>query len=143
MRQAHFAQASRLIKKYNGYEVKTIGDSVMAAFRTAAEALDFALEFHSKTSDNRIKIRVGVHVGTISIEQNDAFGITVNYTARVEKMGQGAEIWVSNEAKTHIDQEGSERHSLVQWSLHPDCELKGFEGKHTLWSVSNPEAIFI
>lgn len=136
LRQAHFAQARKLLKKYNGYEIKTIGDSVMAAFRTASEVLDFALDFFSNTGDSRVQIRVGIHVGPISIEQNDAFGITVNYAARVESMSKGAEIWLSNEVKTHIDQEGLEHHRDLEWVMKPDCEIKSFEGKHTLWTVA-------
>lgn len=137
LRQAHFAEARRLLKKYNGYEIKTIGDSVMAAFRTVSEVLDFALDFYVNTGDPRVKIRVGIHVGPVSIEHNDAFGITVNYTARVESMAKGAEIWLSNEAKTHIDQEGLEHHLNLEWKKNTGCELKGFEGTFTLWSVNN------
>jgi len=137
IRQAHFIQARKLLKKYDGFEIKTIGDSVMAAFRTATDILDFALDFYKDTGDDRIKIRVGMHVGPVTIEQNDVFGITVNYTARVESMAKGAEVWISNEAKTHVDQDGLERHSELDWLSHNDCELKGFQGKHKLWSIEN------
>ena len=89
MRQSHFAKARYLLKKYNGYEIKTIGDSVMAAFRAASDSFDFSLEFCAQTGDKRIRIRVGTHVGPVSVEENDAFGITVNYTARVEQFAQG------------------------------------------------------
>lgn len=139
VRQSHFMQVRRLLKEYHGYEIKTIGDSVMAAFRTAAEVLDFAISLFKDTGDDRVKIRVGIHVGPVTIEQNDAFGITVNYAARVENMAKGAEIWVSNEAKTHIDQEGMERHSRLLWTVHNDCELKGFKGSYRLWSAAIPK----
>ncbi|MGR3319623.1 MAG: WD40 domain-containing protein [Candidatus Anammoxibacter sp.] len=135
MRQSHFTKARYLLRKHSGYEIKTIGDSVMAAFRAASEAFDFAIEFCAQTGDKRIKIRVGTHVGPVSVEQNDAFGLTVNYTARIEKMAQVSEVWLSNEAKTHIEQDGLDQHSKVKWLSHPDCDLKGFDGKHTLWSA--------
>ncbi len=137
VRKAHFEQAREFLNKYDGYEIKTIGDSVMAAFRTAAEVLDFGLDLFATTGNPLIKIRVGIHIGPVSIEQNDAFGITVNYAARVEGMAKGAEVWVSNEAKTHIDQEGLKRHDELQWTSHDNCELKGFQGKHKLWSIAN------
>ncbi|MGR3178068.1 MAG: WD40 domain-containing protein [Candidatus Anammoxibacter sp.] len=135
MRQSHFAKARYFLKKYNGYEIKTIGDSVMAAFRAASESFDFAMAFCAQTGDERIKIRVGTHVGPVSVEQNDAFGSTVNYTARVESLAQTSEVWLSNEAKTHIEQDGLDRHSKIRWLPHPDCEFKGFDGKQMLWAV--------
>lgn len=137
LRNAHFTKAKHLIIKHNGYKIKTIGDSVMAAFHAASEAFDFALDFYTTTGNDKIKIRAGIHVGPVTIEQNDAFGITINYTSRIEQIAQKSEIWVSDDAKTHIDQDGLEKHSKIEWILHPDCILKGFKGKHSLWSVSN------
>ncbi|MGR3176941.1 MAG: WD40 domain-containing protein [Candidatus Anammoxibacter sp.] len=137
LNQSHLEQGRKLLKRYSGYEIKTIGDSLMVAFHTATEILDFALAFYKRTGDSRIRIRVGIHVGPVSIEQNDVSGVSINYTARVESMAKGAEIWLSNEAKAHIDQEGFARHKDIEWSEHPDCEMKGFNGKFTLWSISN------
>src|SRR4051812_1899819 len=42
VRRAHFAQSRRLIDQYNGREIKTIGDSFMAAFCSVEKALDYA-----------------------------------------------------------------------------------------------------
>src|SRR5947209_14938092 len=58
----HFTQGRVLIEKFNGHEIKLIGDAFMVAFRTAVDALDFALAFHDDTGDARIKIRIGIHV---------------------------------------------------------------------------------
>ena len=137
IRQAHFEQGRKYLKRYNGYEVKTIGDSLMVAFHTATEVLDFALAFYKRTGDDRIRIRVGMHVGPVSIEQNDVFGVAVNFAARIESMAKGAEIWLSSEARAHIEQEGFERHRDIEWAFHADCELKGFQKKQTLWSIEN------
>jgi hypothetical protein len=48
----HFACARRLISKYTGHEIKIIGDSFMAIFRTACDALDFTLALHEDTGDD-------------------------------------------------------------------------------------------
>ena len=104
LRKAHFQQARRLIGHYDGHEVKTIGDSLMIAFRTAVKALDFAISFFGRTGNERIKVRIGIHVGAVHIDEEDAFGTMVNYASRVTDPSQGAEIWVSGAAKTDIDQ---------------------------------------
>jgi len=80
VRGAHFKQARHLISKHRGYEIKTIGDSLMVAFRTAVEAINFALELYANTGHEQVKIRAGIHVGLVHIEKEDAFGTMVNYT---------------------------------------------------------------
>jgi class 3 adenylate cyclase len=75
----------------------------------------------------------------VRIEDKDAFGGMVNYTARVESCAMGAEIWISDRAKQDIDQEKATAHRSLCWSKHADCELKDFPGKHTLWSVAGSE----
>lgn len=142
LRKTHFEQAEQLIDKYKGYKIKTTGDGVMAAFRTAVEALDFALAFQANPVDRRVKIRVGIHVGPVYIEKDDAFGSTVDYTARIMNIISKPEIWLSSEAKNHIDQERTSRHSDMHWIAHANCELKGFKGRYMLWSIETSKINF-
>lgn len=135
LRRTHFRQGRHFLAKYNGYEIKTIGDSFMVAFRTALAALDFALAFGRNTGDDRIKIRAGIHVGPVRIEEEDAFGTMVNFTNRVANMTKEPELWLSSAAKTDIDQERAKRHAALIWHRYPDCEIRGFSEKQTLWAI--------
>lgn len=135
VRRSHFEQARRILSEYDGHEIKTIGDSFMVAFRTAVDALDFALKLYSNSGDERIRVRAGIHVGPVHVEEEDAFGAMVNYAARVIGQAKGAEIWISNEAKADIAQESALRHSDLEWDSHAGCELKGFPGRYVLWSL--------
>jgi class 3 adenylate cyclase len=138
IRRAHFNKGRELVERYGGYQIKTIGDSLMVAFRTAIDALNFQLDFRADTGHEQIKIRAGIHVGLIHVEDEDAFGSMVNFAARVITFAEGPEIWLSSSAKDHIDQEKSERHVNLQWHEHAGCKLKGFDGQHTLWSDKEP-----
>src|SRR5262249_45380387 len=126
--------------KYGGHEIKTIGDSLMVAFRTAVEALDFALGLQANTGDERIRLRAGIHVGPVHVQETDAFGLTVNYTARVMRMATAEEIWCSDRTKGDIEEEKAEAHKRLCWTEHPQCELKGIAGRQRLWSVVVPTA---
>lgn len=42
VRRAHCAHSRRLIGQFQGREIKTIGDSFMAAFKRAGAARDYA-----------------------------------------------------------------------------------------------------
>ena len=136
IRRAHFRRAEGLVATHDGCVIKTMGDSVMAAFHAAAEALDFALAIHADPGDPRIRVRVGIHVGPVTVEAHDAQGTTVNYAARVVSAPKGDEIWLSSEAKGHVDQQGEPQHATLPWQTHGQLELKGFAGKHILWSVA-------
>ncbi len=130
----HFAQARRLMAQYDHHEIKIIGDSFMVVFRTAVDALDFVLAFHSETGDERIKIRAGIHVGPARVIDDDIYGTMVNYTKRVESATPSNWVTLSNEAKSHVDYEKAARHSLLK--IRPRrAVFKGFSQPQTVWTV--------
>jgi len=136
LRRAHFAQAGQLVSRFGGRVVKTNGDSVMAAFHAATDALDFAVAVNAEPGDLRIAVRAGLHVGPVTVEEADVNGGTVNRAARVVHEAAGAEVWLSSEAKIHVDQERAPQHASLQWLPHRGVKLKGFPGKHTLYSLA-------
>ena len=135
IRRAHFCQGRRLIRSYDGREIKSIGDSLMAAFHSVQDALNFALALHENTGHKKIEIRAGIHIGALQVEESDIFGGTVNFAARVVGAIKGSEVWLSERAKQDIDQFKSQDHSHLKWVKHDDIEMKGFDGKFTLWSL--------
>lgn len=137
IRHAHFDKSRKLIKKYQGKEIKTIGDSFMAAFKSVSTALDYAISLYTDTGHQLLKIRAGIHIGSMQVEEEDVFGGTVNFAARVVGAIKTDEIWLSSTAKTDIDQLGAKNHAALKWERHDNVEMKGFPGKFTLWSVIN------
>jgi class 3 adenylate cyclase len=141
LRTAHFARSSKLIGEQGGHEIKTIGDSVMVAFRTVNNALDYACELHRDPGGAelpggaQLRIRAGIHIGPMSVEKGDVFGRAVNFAARVIGAITGPEIWVSEQAKADIDALGAGHHQDLQWQRHEDIEVKGFTGAVTLYSL--------
>ena len=59
VRQAHFAQSRKLTAQYKGYGIRTIGDSVMAAFRSVAAALDYARALCAAPGPPELRLRAG------------------------------------------------------------------------------------
>lgn len=137
VRQAHFAQSRKLTAQYKGYEIRTIGDSVMAAFRSVAAALDYARALCADPGPPELRLSAGIHIGPLQIEESDVFGRTVNFAARVVGAVKSAEIWLSEQAKADIDVLGARRHEELHWQRHDNVGLKGFAGAFTLWSVSH------
>jgi WD40 repeat protein/class 3 adenylate cyclase/GTPase SAR1 family protein len=134
-RRAHFAQSRKLINRFKGREIKTIGDSFLAAFKSVDAALDYAQALQRHTGHPQMQIRAGIHIGPMHVEEDDVFGGTVNFAARVVGSIAGAEIWLSDRAKDDIDRLGAKRYQQLKWSRHEDVVMKGFPDVFTLWSV--------
>jgi class 3 adenylate cyclase len=109
----HFAFMAKVVRDHEGAIVKTIGDAVMAAFVSPAQAVEAAIdiqrqiaafnrESHIETGKSPpIVIKLGVHSGpTIAVTLNDRldyFGSTVNMAARLQGQSEGGDIVLSPE----------------------------------------------
>jgi class 3 adenylate cyclase len=101
-----------VIAKFKGRIIKTIGDSIMAAFAKPEQAVEAAIAMQQtmaleRQGDEsfRIYIRVGIHTGDAIVEKEDVYGDIVNVAARVESVGKGNEILVSQTAVAYIEDE--------------------------------------
>jgi adenylate cyclase len=91
------------IAAYRGREIKTIGDAFLVIFRGAVNAVQCALaaqrgfaEYNAgKRDDERIMVRIGVHVGEVILTLSDVFGDDVNLVARIEPLAAPGGICVS------------------------------------------------
>lgn len=135
VRRAHFTQSRRLIEQYKGREIKTIGDSFMAAFRSVEKALDYAKALQASPGHPQVQLRAGIHIGPMQVEEDDVFGGAVNFAARVVGAIKAAEIWLSDRAKEDLDRSGARQHRQLKWKRHDGIQMKGFPGTFTLWSL--------
>lgn len=82
------------IAAHRGREIKTIGDAFLVIFRSALAAVDCALaaqrafaEYNAgKPHDEKILVRIGIHVGEVLLTGSDVFGDDVNLVARIEPL---------------------------------------------------------
>jgi class 3 adenylate cyclase len=106
--QRHFQHLLDATVAHHGAVTKTIGDAVMAAFSTSADAVQAALAMREAVDQlNRDRaqrdfiLKIGVHRGaSIAVTLNerlDYFGQTVNIAARVQNLADGDEICITEE----------------------------------------------
>jgi class 3 adenylate cyclase len=109
--QRHFDRLQDVTVRHGGAIVKTIGDAVMAAFLTPADAVAAALEmrreiagFNDGASDRTLILKIGVHAGAVIAvtlnERLDYFGQTVNIAARVQQLAGADEIYISEDVQS-------------------------------------------
>src|SRR5215831_2133928 len=137
VRRAHFGYSRALLAEHAGREIKTIGDSVMAVFRSIGAALDYAHALYLDPGHTALQargVRAGIHIGSVDVVGEDIFGTEVDVAARVVGGIEGAEIWLSDQAKRDLERAGARRHGDLQWLPHEGVELKGI-GTERLWSL--------
>ena len=142
----HFDVLRKEISENDGAIVKTIGDAVMAVFRSAADGLIAMLNAQRRLAEPPdgtmpLTLKAGLHTGPcIAVTLNDRldyFGSTVNMAARLEGLSTGSDVIISGavyddaKVRTLIESKGL---SAVEF----DMALKGFEDERfELWRVSS------
>ena len=87
-----------LIVTHGGRIANTAGDSVLAEFGSAVDAVQCAVDAQVNSSlppDRRINFRIGVHIGDVMVRAGDLFGDGVNIAARLQTLAEPGGVCIS------------------------------------------------
>ncbi len=141
----HDELLSKAVEVNGGYVFKTVGDAFCAAFATASQALNSALdaqqslyrEHWADTGDtgdtgetDRIRVRMALHTGVAEERDGDYFGQPVNRVARLLSAGHGGQTLLSLPT-----------YELVRDQLPAGTQLRDM-GEHHLKDLIRPERVF-
>jgi adenylate cyclase len=93
----------RFIGEHRGRIANTAGDSVLAEFGSAVDAVQCAVEAQTAlaeanagvTPDKQINFRIGVHIGDVMVRAGDLFGDGVNIAARLQTLAKPGGVCIS------------------------------------------------
>jgi adenylate cyclase len=91
------------IAEHRGRIANTAGDSVLAEFASAVDAVQCAVAAQAALAeantglppDKYINFRIGIHVGDVMVRGGDLFGDGVNIAARLQALAQAGSVCVS------------------------------------------------
>ncbi|WP_245272835.1 adenylate/guanylate cyclase domain-containing protein [Microvirga lotononidis] len=103
---SHREVLDRLIAEYGGRIANTAGDSVLAEFPSAVEAVQCAVrvqnaliqENQDTPAERSLQFRIGVHVGDVMVRGGDLLGDGVNIAARLESIAEPGGVCLSEAA---------------------------------------------
>ena len=135
------------MRRWNGYEVKTQGDSFMMAFRNATDAVACALDIERVFATEpwpaevgEVLVRIGMHTGAPFLGYDpggrpDYFGSPVNRAARVESAAHGGQILISASTRSAVEGKLDQNVQLADLGSH---RLRGLETPERLCEVRAP-----
>src|SRR5258707_7075422 len=130
-----------IFPRFNGTEIKTIGDAFLVEFQSALEAAQCALEIQRTlakrnpdvSSEHRIELRIGIHVGDIVHREGDVYGDGVNIASRIQPVAGIGGICIS------VDVERQIHHALeARFEKLAPIELKNVEVPIDLFRILLP-----
>ncbi|OFZ01712.1 MAG: hypothetical protein A2070_11750 [Bdellovibrionales bacterium GWC1_52_8] len=121
---------------HGGKENKTVGDAFFIEFESAVDAVLCAREIQTRLhernlsvpADQRITIRIGIHLGDVINFENDSYGDGVNIASRVETHTRPGGIYVTQQV-----------YDQVAKIIENPFEL---QGRVALKNISRPVAIY-
>ena len=124
------------IEIHGGHVFKTVGDAFYAAFSTATDALEAALESQRRLFSSEweqigpLRVRMALHTGGAEERDGDYFGPPLNRVARLLSAAYGGQMLLSLTTQ-----------EFVRDQLPADVELWDL-GEHRLKALERPEHVF-
>src|SRR5436190_18668914 len=108
--EEHRQLLRQIFPRFNGTEIKTIGDAFLIEFNSALEAAQCAIEIqralahrnHDVTAERRIELKIGIHIGDVVHRGGDVYGDGVNIASRIEPLAGAGGICVSMDVERQI-----------------------------------------
>ena len=79
------------VDRHRGRIVKLMGDGALVEFASVVDAVQCAIDLQTSDKnarDEAIRLRIGIHVGDIILDEDDIFGDGVNIAARLEPLSE-------------------------------------------------------
>ncbi len=93
------------IEKYGGWFIKEMGDGILAQFDSALQATRCARDIQLEANLLLCKIRIGIHFGEITIENDDVFGNGVNIASRLQSAADPGGVFISGSVYNQIEKD--------------------------------------
>ena len=127
----HWKEVRAEISRFQGREIKTMGDGVLASFDGPTRGVRCACAIRDRVRSSGVEIRAGLHTGECVASGSDLQGVAVNLAHRImERAGTGQVLVTSTVRDLTVG-------SGIRFRDRGHAALKGIEGKWHLLEVES------
>jgi adenylate cyclase len=133
----HRTIVEQVVLHHGGTVAKSHDDGFMVAFDSAHAALRCAIDLQSSLADRTVpggdrplRLRIGLHTGSVIVNDEEMFGRNVVLGARIAGCAHGGEITVSSVLKEYTESDPSFR-----FEERGEHRFKGVLGEHHVFAV--------
>ena len=120
-------------KNYNGKILQYNGDGALSIFASAIDAITCAIEIQKQLrQEPTVDLRIGLHTGDISIEEETIYGDGVNLASRIESLAVPGSIFISEKAADEVKNQTNISLQEIGY-----FELKNVKQPVRIFAVSN------
>jgi class 3 adenylate cyclase len=99
----HDRTVRRLVERFGGQAVKSVGDGILATFDGPARAIRCAAAIRDEVGELGIEVRAGLHTGEIEVGTHDIAGLAVH---RISALAGAGEVFVSSTVRDLVEGSG-------------------------------------
>ncbi len=96
---AHDKTVRQQLARFQGREVKSLGDGFLATFDGPGRAIHCALSIRDTVGELGLDVRIGVHTGEVEMVDDDIRGIAVHIASRIANLDSSNDVLVSRTVK--------------------------------------------
>ena len=127
----HWTDVRSEIARYQGREIKTLGDGVLASFDGPTRGVRCACAIRDRARPHGVEIRAGLHTGECVASGSDLQGVAVNLAHRIMEQAGTGQVLVSSTVRDLTVGSG------IQFRGRGRATLKGIQGKWDLLEVES------
>ena len=125
-----------LVEKHRGIWLKEMGDGAMAQFQSALDAVRCAIEIQEHAATRlQGQLRIGIHLGDITIENNEVYGDGINVASRIEAEAMPGSIYISEAVQ------GAIKGNDIQTSFRGERKLKNVDQPVRVYQIVDQEEV--
>ena len=95
------------LHKFNGKILQYYGDGSLSIFKSAIDAVGCAINIqHQLKTNPSVGLRIGIHTGDVSVEDETIYGDGVNLASRIESIAVSGSIFISEKVYDELKNQG-------------------------------------
>ena len=121
------------ISRFNGKIMQYYGDGSLSIFASAIDCVNSAISIQQQLQQEpKVSLRIGIHIGDVTIEDDSIFGDGVNLASRIESLAVPGGIFISEKVYDEIrNQQNIETREMGYF------ELKNVKSPLRIFAIAN------